>query len=454
MSFLFGSAPSVKTSTGPTINPIQEGILGALATYLQSGAPAPGSSPYGGTFAAPTNELQNTSLAALENQAMVASNQPPFDPTQAFNTLAGVLSGKSGVSSTSVRPTGVDAPLISGAPQVASNNISAPHIDATQAFRQGVVEPLTGDFLTRTLPSIAGKYGQTAGGAYGSEAFGARSNAAVDLERVLAQSGSTFAYNAAAANQGVDLTAAQTNASNALTAALANQTNDRTGQLANQASLLSARTANQSATTTADLANQQDTRAAQTTNLSAILSALGLTPSVASVGNTTQAGTIQNLLSTLGAGAVPYNVAQTQVSGEYQDYLNQLNVTQQRLADAIASFSPSTIQTTSVAQGGSTGLLGGLIGGAGQFAGSAAGSTALASLLSDKRAKENYEKVGEVDGFPLYKFNYKHEPTNVVRIGLMAQDVEKRKPAAVTTINGLKHVDYRRALEDVFAEAA
>lgn len=458
MSFLFGSAPSVKTSTNPTINPIQEGILGQLASYLQSGAPAPGSAPYGGSFAAPLQSIQNMSLAALEQQSMNLASPQQFDPTQAFNSLSKVLSGGANVGQQNVAATGVDAPLISGAPNVSAGSVGPQQIDATDAFRRGVVEPMTTDFLGRTLPAIAGKYGAGAGGAFSSDHLQARTDAATDLERTLSQTGSQFAYDAAKANQTAALQSGEFNVQAALQAALANQGKQQQGELANQASLLSARTANAGNTLTADLSNQASGQRADTTNLSAILSALGITPSVSGIPNTTSAGNINNLIATLGAGSVPYNVAQTQVSGQYGDYLQQQQFTQQRLADAIASFSPSTIQTTSTAQGGSSGLLGGLIGGVGQYAGSAGGSagiTALLSALSDRRAKEDYTQVGEVDGFPLYKFKYKADPSKVVHIGLMAQDVEKRKPAAVTTgADGLKRVNYAKALEDIFAEAA
>jgi hypothetical protein len=79
----------------------------------------------------------------------------------------------------------------------------------------------------------------------------------------------------------------------------------------------------------------------------------------------------------------------------------------------------------------------------------------LLALLSDRRAKTDVELVGEVDGFPLYRYIYKDDPDKVVNIGLMAQDVEKRKPHAVgRTPEGLKTVNYAAALEDVLKRAA
>lgn len=85
-------------------------------------------------------------------------------------------------------------------------------------------------------------------------------------------------------------------------------------------------------------------------------------------------------------------------------------------------------------------MFGGLLG---------AGSTMGAAWLrSDRRSKTDISKVGKTDdGQPLYSFKYKGEGPEVpVRIGLMAQDVEKRNPDAVKSFGGVKHVDYNRAL--------
>ena len=69
----------------------------------------------------------------------------------------------------------------------------------------------------------------------------------------------------------------------------------------------------------------------------------------------------------------------------------------------------------------------------------------IVGALSDIRAKENIIPEGSKwRGFNVYSFNYKGEygdPT-VRRRGVMAQEVEKTRPDAVTEINGIKHVDY------------
>jgi hypothetical protein len=79
-------------------------------------------------------------------------------------------------------------------------------------------------------------------------------------------------------------------------------------------------------------------------------------------------------------------------------------------------------------------MLGGLFGLAG-----AAGQGAM--MLSDERAKENIERVGETDGgLPLYRYNYKGETEP--RFGPMAQEVDEMQPhASGPSLFGLRTID-------------
>ncbi len=98
-------------------------------------------------------------------------------------------------------------------------------------------------------------------------------------------------------------------------------------------------------------------------------------------------------------------------------------------------------------------ILGGVMGGAGAAgslfgapAGGASAASGIMSLFSDERVKDNIAEVGALnDGTPVYSYNYTGDP--VPRIGLIAQDVEKRRPDAVTEIGGIKAVDYGKATE-------
>lgn len=75
------------------------------------------------------------------------------------------------------------------------------------------------------------------------------------------------------------------------------------------------------------------------------------------------------------------------------------------------------------------------------------GLTAASMFLSDERSKENIERVGSLnDGQPIYRFNYKGDPRT--QIGLIAQDVARTHPEAVSRIGGVGAVDYRAATDD------
>ena len=70
-------------------------------------------------------------------------------------------------------------------------------------------------------------------------------------------------------------------------------------------------------------------------------------------------------------------------------------------------------------------------------------------MASDERVKKDIQKVGKTDdGQNLYTFRYKDEPASApIRMGLMAQEVEKKKPEAVKTgKDGVKRVNLGIAL--------
>jgi hypothetical protein len=90
-----------------------------------------------------------------------------------------------------------------------------------------------------------------------------------------------------------------------------------------------------------------------------------------------------------------------------------------------------------------------MMGGAGPFAPQGYGGTGLLGSIggwlgSDERIKDDIEPIGMLyDETPVYSFKYKGDETP--RIGLMAQDVERRVPEAVREFGGVKMVDYGRA---------
>jgi hypothetical protein len=71
------------------------------------------------------------------------------------------------------------------------------------------------------------------------------------------------------------------------------------------------------------------------------------------------------------------------------------------------------------------------------------GANILGSL-SDARAKDDIEPIGRLhDGQNVYRFRYKGDDRP--QIGLIAQEVEKTHPEAVTDFGGVKFVNYGRA---------
>lgn len=191
---------------------------------------------------------------------------------------------------------------------------------------------------------------------------------------------------------------------------------------------------------------------------------------------TTASGTTQQQLAQLqaqfqglqGAGALPGLLtapASTQLAAANANYSQPLsNIGQlSGLVSGIAGLggtssgkgTSETEQSRSLLSniiGGASGLAGlnGAMGGGwlsslGGGIGSALSSLGPLAMFSDERVKDNVTEVGEThDGQPLYSYTYKG--SDIPQIGLLAQDVEKRDPAAVGEIGGIKVVDYGRAL--------
>lgn len=78
-----------------------------------------------------------------------------------------------------------------------------------------------------------------------------------------------------------------------------------------------------------------------------------------------------------------------------------------------------------------------------QLASSALGAiSSIALSLSDERAKTDVKKVGKTDkGLPIYTYKYKGSPKT--QMGVMAQDVKKKKPSALgPVLGGMMTVNY------------
>jgi len=89
------------------------------------------------------------------------------------------------------------------------------------------------------------------------------------------------------------------------------------------------------------------------------------------------------------------------------------------------------------------------------------GKLGSAAIMSDRRSKQNIEKIGSVFSsneagdrkrLPVYEWEYKHDP-GTRRVGPMAQDVEKIDPGAVGEIGGVKHIDANRVMGGILRAA-
>ena len=73
-------------------------------------------------------------------------------------------------------------------------------------------------------------------------------------------------------------------------------------------------------------------------------------------------------------------------------------------------------------------------------------------MLADRRARTDIKKVGELDsGLLVYAFKFRGSPRT--QFGVMADEVEKVMPEAVTEADGLKFIDLDLVGRDVLAHA-
>ena len=156
------------------------------------------------------------------------------------------------------------------------------------------------------------------------------------------------------------------------------------------------------------------------------------------MGGMAQASALQGDQALMSGSAIPYAIQQAKDASDYQLFSQRQAYPFQtlgfygNLATGLGGNMGGTSTTTGPGPNSFSQILG-------------LGTTLLG--LSDERTKENVKHVGKTfDGQPIYKFNYKgnDEP----RMGLMAQDVEKKHPDAVHDIGGLKMVDYDKATRD------
>jgi hypothetical protein len=162
-----------------------------------------------------------------------------------------------------------------------------------------------------------------------------------------------------------------------------------------------------------------------------------------------QKSALEQAQAQFGAGLAAQQQQQAGLSTGYQQYLNQFQYPYNQLGwygGLVSGAGSGMGGTTTTNMPGASPLSSVL--GIGSMLGAMGGSSGIAGLfsLSDKRAKENIEPVGETyDGQKIYRYNFKGSPKT--EIGLIAQEVERHHPDAVGIINGIRGVDYHDATE-------
>lgn len=145
---------------------------------------------------------------------------------------------------------------------------------------------------------------------------------------------------------------------------------------------------------------------------------------LANLGTGAQGAALQGAQAQLGAGTLQQQTTQAGDTALYNQFLQQ-----QSYPFQVAQFLANIAEGT------------------GALSGSTTTTNQPGSLFSDERLKEDVEPIGKTyDGQNIVAFRYKGEKAK--RIGLIAQDVEKKHPDAVGSSQGYKTVDYDKATED------
>jgi len=155
----------------------------------------------------------------------------------------------------------------------------------------------------------------------------------------------------------------------------------------------------------------------------------GVSQGLAGLGTGAQQAALQGGQAQLAAGTVEQQTQQAQNQALYNQFLQQQGYPFQ-VAQFLANIAMGT----------------------GALSGSTTTTTQPSSFFSDERLKHDIEPIGKTfDGQDIVRFKYKGEPGT--RIGLVAQDVEKRHPEAVGLAGGYKTVDYDAATDEAAARA-
>lgn len=169
-----------------------------------------------------------------------------------------------------------------------------------------------------------------------------------------------------------------------------------------------------------------------------------------------QQAATQQLSNLLGTGQTQQQLAQQQLSGAYQQYLNAMAYPYQQanfyagIASGIGPSMGGTTNTVGFGQGSSQSqqTSGGAQSGMGLLS-SALSFLPMLGFSSDEREKTDIKKLKGTneDGLPLYAFRYKGDPKSYPKVvGPMAQDVQEMYPEDVVEAGGRLAIRPNRAV--------
>lgn len=161
-----------------------------------------------------------------------------------------------------------------------------------------------------------------------------------------------------------------------------------------------------------------------------------------------------NPSAALGAG----NIQQTQQQNVNNNNMAAYNYNRDQPSNALNTYlgqiqgnygqNGTTTQSSPIYSNPGASALGGILGLGSLATPGSSGVSALGNIFgkSDRRLKTDIRLIGKsFDGQNIYSYRFLGEPQT--QIGLMAQEVETLRPDAVVEIEGVKHVDYAKALE-------
>lgn len=145
---------------------------------------------------------------------------------------------------------------------------------------------------------------------------------------------------------------------------------------------------------------------------------------LAALGSGAQSAGLSGSQAQIAAGTVQQQTQQAQDTAEYNQFLQQ-----QSYPFQVDQFLASIAEGT------------------GALSGSTTTTRQPGGFFSDERIKEDMEPIGKTfDGQPIYRYKMKGDSRD--RIGLSAQQVEKKHPDAVGLAGGFRWVDYGKATDE------